>query len=659
MIRRRARSTPMPSRNQSIACVRAAEGCAGSSRKAVRASADRSCFRPAISPRSTSMFARRAASASRTKCRLPTAGSARTSMDSSSRASRPISWRSANRSATGIRSAPSSRRRRLPHHSTTGWSSSTPSAATPYRARSGWPCWTSTRTNGCRRTRNGSVRISSRNCVSSPIAARSSAMCAARGCSSASSWCAIATRSNRRRPKRQTSSTVCATKAFSSGPTVHITTSSRSGRQCPSTPRTPTFSPRRSRRWSSAIACVVEHIITPRRGTSSSGVTWPSRLELVSARTSCSGGSLPASTTIDYANQIAGGLAAAHDQGVVHRDLKPENLFVTRDGRVKILDFGLAKLTGSAPAAAAGSIVATRIVDTMPGTVLGTVGYMSPEQVRGEPADQRTDIFSLGVVMYEMLSARRPFSEASAIETMSAIATKDPPDLSSFGASAPGALTRIVKRCLAKKPEDRFVSARDLAYALDSIVDGWTNPAVPAAPLAVRRNAYRVVVAIAALAIAGGIGAFAAIRLATPPETSFRRLTFQRGTVRSPRFAPDGDTVVYSAAWSGNASRVFVTQADTRDSSALDLPAGDLVATTSTGEIVLLMGRGATPTTALVGSGTLARASLTGGAARALIEGVDDADTAADGSEFAIVRASGERHRLEFPVGRVLYETSG
>ncbi|OLD22500.1 MAG: hypothetical protein AUJ01_00275 [Acidobacteria bacterium 13_1_40CM_3_65_5] len=326
---------------------------------------------------------------------------------------------------------------------------------------------------------------------------------------------------------------------------------------------------------------------------------------------------------------------------------------------MKILDFGLAKLTGSAPAAAAGSIVATRIVDTMPGTVLGTVGYMSPEQVRGEPADQRTDIFSLGVVMYEMLSARRPFSEASAIETMSAIATKDPPDLSSFGASAPGALTRIVKRCLAKKPEDRFVSARDLAYALDSIVDGWTNPAVPAAPLAVRRNAYRVVVAIAALAIAGGIGAFAAIRLATPPETSFRRLTFQRGTVRSARFAPDGDTVVYSAAWSGNASRVFVTRADTRESSALDLPAGDLVATTSTGEIVLLMGRGATPTTALVGSGTLARASLTGGAARALIEGVDDADTAADGSAFAIVRASGERHRLEFPVGRVLYETAG
>jgi eukaryotic-like serine/threonine-protein kinase len=375
-------------------------------------------------------------------------------------------------------------------------------------------------------------------------------------------------------------------------------------------------------------------------------------------REAMSGGPLPASTTIDYTIQIARGLAAAHDEGIVHRDLKPENVFITRDGRVKILDFGLAKLTEGAPALANLGVEPTRIVETMPGTVLGTVGYMSPEGVRGERADQRTDIFSLGAVMYEMLSGHRPFAEASAIETMSAIVTKDPPDLSSL-AAVPSPLVRIVRRCLAKKPEDRFVSARDLAYALDTIADGWTNTAIPAAPHAPRHRVYRIIAAIAALALAAVIGAFAAIRWARPSEVSFRRLTFQRGTVESARFALDGDTVVYSAAWNGNARRIFVTRTGIRESSALALPAGDVVATTRAGEIVLLTGRGATPTTALVQSGTLARASLTGGATRELIEGIDDADASADGSAFAIVRASGERHRLEFPVGRVLYETTG
>jgi len=376
-------------------------------------------------------------------------------------------------------------------------------------------------------------------------------------------------------------------------------------------------------------------------------------------------GALPPSKAIEYAVQIASGLSAAHDQGIVHRDLKPENLFLTRDGRVKILDFGLAKLIDAGESRPEQNDLATRVVETIPGVVLGTAGYMSPEQVRSQPTDQRTDIFSLGVIAYEMLSGRRPFSEPSAIETMTAIVTKDPPDLSSLGAAIPVPMVRIVRRCLEKRPEERFQSARDLGFALESIVDSPTG-AVAAVTVATgarrtlsRRTAGRAILAAAVLAITLGAGAFALLNPGRPSVPSFRRLTFQRGVVRAARFAPDAQTIMYSAAWSGGPSRVFMTRTDTRESSALDLPAGDLVATTSMGEIVLLVGRGNTPAPFDGGSGTLARAPMMGGAARELIERVEDADIAPDGSAFAIVRAAAGRQRLEFPAGTVLYETTG
>jgi hypothetical protein len=378
-------------------------------------------------------------------------------------------------------------------------------------------------------------------------------------------------------------------------------------------------------------------------------------------RATLADGPLPLSTTLDYAVQIATGLAAAHEQGIIHRDLKPENLFVTRDGRMKILDFGLAKLMDADEDESHAEPLATRIVETMPGVVIGTTGYMSPEQVRSQPTDTRTDIFALGIVVYEMLTGRRPFAEPSAIETMNAIATKDPADLGTLSAATPASVVRIVTRCLEKRPGDRFQSARDLAFALESLAGGPATASAPvlAHPAVPRRAIVRAVVAVASLAIAVGIGAFAASRAARSPEPSFRRLTFQRGVVRAARFAHDGRTIMYSAAWNGNPSRVFMTRSDTRESSPLDLPAGDLVATTTTGEILMLVGRGATPSTGFAGSGTLARASLMGGAARELVEHVEDADVSADGLTFAIVRASGERQRLEFPIGTVLYETTG
>src|SRR6266542_379718 len=191
-------------------------------------------------------------------------------------------------------------------------------------------------------------------------------------------------------------------------------------------------------------------------------------LEGQTLRERLNGSVLPSRKAIDYARQIAHGLAAAHEKGILHRDLKPENLFLTKDERVKILDFGLAKLTGAADAQAQTEIP-TRRIDTDPGVVMGTVGYMSPEQLQGKAVDHRSDIFSFGAIFYEMLSNRRAFHGGSAAETMSAILKEDPPDLSETNKNVAPALERVVHHCLEKNREARFHSASDLAFALEAL----------------------------------------------------------------------------------------------------------------------------------------------------------------------------------------------
>ena len=188
-------------------------------------------------------------------------------------------------------------------------------------------------------------------------------------------------------------------------------------------------------------------------------------LEGVTLREPLNGPRLPVSRVIAYGIEIARGLAAAHDRGVVHRDLKPENLFITRDGRVKILDFGIARLA-EAPAVTAETMTVQR---TAAGVILGTVGYMSPEQVRGERVDARSDIFSLGTVLYELLSGRRPFDHPTGVETMNAVLNEEPADFPGSGGEAGSALERIVRHCLEKNPDLRFQSARDVAFALEGV----------------------------------------------------------------------------------------------------------------------------------------------------------------------------------------------
>ncbi|PYX84053.1 MAG: hypothetical protein DMG68_21440, partial [Acidobacteria bacterium] len=238
---------------------------------------------------------------------------------------------------------------------------------------------------------------------------------------------------------------------------------------------------------------------------------------------------LPARKAVDYAVQIATGLAAAHEKGIIHRDLKPENVFITRDGRVKILDFGLAKLAPTGTLAPDDRTVGNEAIKTEAGVLLGTLGYMSPEQVRGGAIDHRADLFSFGAVFYEMLSGQRAFRGATSADTISAILREDPPELSTTGREAPPALERIVRHCLEKNPEERFQSARDLAFDLQSI-SGVSSPSagIGVAPQKSARLPFRIVV-LASLAIAG-------------PHLCSSSLAFGAATLRQHVLLPMGRT---------------------------------------------------------------------------------------------------------------------
>ncbi|MBV9926802.1 MAG: serine/threonine-protein kinase [Acidobacteria bacterium] len=379
-------------------------------------------------------------------------------------------------------------------------------------------------------------------------------------------------------------------------------------------------------------------------------------LEGETLRGRMAGQPIPPRKAVAYALHVARGLAAAHDRGIVHRDLKPENVFITRDGSAKILDFGLVKLTQPAEGVEAANGLSTLTLNTQPGVVVGTVGYMSPEQVRSLPVDHRSDIFSFGVILYEMLWGERAFRRDSSVETLNAILHDTPSGLLGADSKVSPGLEHIVGRCLEKEPDARFQSTRDLVFSLEEMSEhsgsGRTNVLPPPAP---SRRRLWAALGLAALVAALCVGGFALGRLTarhSPPE--YRQLTFRRGLVDDARFSPDGQMVYYSAAWDGRPSQLYFTRPGSPESSPVSLPeSARLLSVSSTGQLAVLLAHGGTY------SGMLAQMPLTGGTPRELYDNVQWADWSPDGTQLAAVRGLERKTRLEYPLRNVLFETAG
>ncbi len=389
-------------------------------------------------------------------------------------------------------------------------------------------------------------------------------------------------------------------------------------------------------------------------------------LEGETLRERLSGGPLPARKVVEFAIQIAHGLAAAHEKTIVHRDLKPENIFIIVNERVKLLDFGLAKLTQ--PDDVLTSLPTMPPVHTQQGTVLGTLGYMSPEQVRGLPSDHRADIFAFGAVLYEMLSGTRAFRGDTSADTMTAILKEDPPELPVVERHIPQALARIIERCLEKTVAARFYSMHDLAIALEAISSfstaGSTASTAGVQAMVLRRE-RRWVLAAAAVTL---VAAIAAVAFATGRRTAqgagadtqaatFHLLSYRPQAVFRAAFLPDGRTMVFSATPSGTIPQLYELRPDYPEPRALGSPGLHLLSVSSKGELAVLTG--ARYLGHRLFAGTLARMPLGGGAPREILEGVREADWAPDGTGLAIIRDVNGKDRLEYPIGKVLYEVSG
>ena len=372
------------------------------------------------------------------------------------------------------------------------------------------------------------------------------------------------------------------------------------------------------------------------------------------------GEALPTRKLLDLASQISDGLARAHTAGIVHRDLKPENVMISRDGVAKILDFGLAKLVKASDEE--DSSIPTR---TQTGVVMGTAGYMSPEQASGTAVDFRTDQFSLGTILYEMATGKRAFQRATSAETLTAIIREEVEPIEAINASVPAPLRWIIERCLQKDPDERYASTRDLArdvrgvrdHLSEAVISGARSGAVTASAARRAGGTRRVLAAAAAVAAALLLGMFLEKKISRTSPPSYQQITFGSGTIRSARFAPDGQTLVYSASWNGGPLKVFLKHPSSPDSLPLELPTANLLSISPSGEMAIALDCQSNHPG--VCAGKLARAALTGGAPRDVADGVQEADWSPDGATMLVVRDTGGKSQLEYPMGKVLYQTSG
>ena len=387
------------------------------------------------------------------------------------------------------------------------------------------------------------------------------------------------------------------------------------------------------------------------------------------------GRALPIDFVLELGIQIADALDAAHAKGIVHRDIKPANIFITKTRQAKLLDFGLAKIDPRR------DLNATADGDTLkdltsPGSALGTISYMSPEQARGEELDGRTDLFSLGACLYEMTTGKQAFDGNTSAVIFESILNRNPLPPHQLNPDLPLQFERILDRSLEKDRDLRYQSAAEmraemkiLKRTLDSqrnaaaqgpAASGSVSTVPPALPKVPARGGLRpYAIAAAAMALLAGLalGWFLhASQSRTVPPT-YQQLTFRRGTVRSARFTPNGQSVVYGAAWEGKPTELFITSPESPQSRSLERHGEELMSISSTGDIALLTNVNVTGT--YTQSGTLARMPINGGDPREILEGVQWADWSPDGKQLAIVRDMGGKNRLEFPIGKVIHETPG